>query len=169
MPNGATPTVRDEADKSDRYAIFIPIGQLKDFLTKPILTPSSLPTKPRLWSLDKTADRITLALGSTESLVVHTFVFIVSLAFVYLGYALDSILLVVTTVVSLEAIYLAIFIQRTANKQSERMERLMREIRSNTVIHLDRPLDQVVGEIHKDLRHLHSKIEAGAPVPTKPA
>lgn len=155
---GERETAPDGGAKNDRYAFVIPLGSLKDFLVKPIPTPP-LPHPPKKWSLNKLADRITLSLGSTESLLVHTAVFIVAFAFVYAGFAIDSILLILTTIVSLEAIYLAIFIQRTANKQTERMEKLIREIRQNTVIHLEQPLDQVVGQIHKDVRRLHRMYE----------
>lgn len=151
-------TAPEGETKNNRYAFVIPLGSLKDFLVKPIPTTPPLPHPPKKWSLNKLADRITISLGSTESLLVHTAVFIISFAFVYTGFAIDSILLVLTTIVSLEAIYLSIFIQRTANKQTERMEKLVREIRQNTVIHLEQPLDQVVGQIHKDVQRLHRKM-----------
>lgn len=159
VSGGEKGTALEGGAKDDRYAFVIPLGSLKDFLVKPIPATPPLPHPPKKWSLNKLADRITLSLGSTESLLVHTAVFIVAFAFVYAGFAIDSILLILTTIVSLEAIYLAIFIQRTANKQTERMEKLIREIRQNTVIHLEQPLDQVVGQIHKDVRRLHRMYE----------
>lgn len=63
---------------------------------------------------------ITVWIGSMASILVHTFVF----AFVFIlgltNYASwDTLLLVLTTVVSLEAIYLSIFIQMSVNQNTE--------------------------------------------------
>ena len=169
MPNGqgdtpapASPNRGEHASTKDenKYAVVVPLSQLRDLLVKPIPYTPPVPHAPKVWSINKLADRITFALGSTESVLIHTLTFIIAFAFVFLGHAFDTILLVVTTIVSLEAIYLSIFIQRTANKQVEKLERLVREIRQNTVIHLDQPLDQVVGEIHKNVQQLNRKMQS---------
>ena len=61
--------------------------------------------------------------GTTESLLVHSAVFLLSFLSHWIFHlSLDLVLLVLTTVVSLEAIYLAIFIQRSVNQQSTRLE-----------------------------------------------
>jgi hypothetical protein len=54
-------------------------------------------------------------IGSLNSLALHTVVFCLTLSF-------SVILLVVTTVVSLEAIYLAIFVQMTLNRHSKQLK-----------------------------------------------
>ena len=61
------------------------------------------------------SERITKWIGSPSSLVVHSLFFIVSLSFVFAGIATNTVLLILTTIVSLEAIYLSIFIQMTVN------------------------------------------------------
>ena len=48
------------------------------------------------------------------------------------GVGFDEILLILTTAVSLEAIYLSIFIQRSTNRQAVRIEAAVEEIRRNT-------------------------------------
>ncbi len=72
---------------------------------------------------------VTRWIGSTQSIVLHTIVFIGSFVAVYTGeVSLDRMLLVLTTVVSLEAIYLAIFIQMTINVQQESLEEVEADI-----------------------------------------
>jgi low affinity Fe/Cu permease len=74
------------------------------------------------------AFRFTRWLGSTSSIVLHTILFIVSFVFVVLGVSLQDVLLVLTTAVSLEAIYLAIFIQMSVNRQAESIQSVEEDI-----------------------------------------
>ncbi len=70
--------------------------------------------------IESTALKITRWIGSASSLVFHSFIFICAFAAVWLGYvAYEHMLLVLTTWVSLEAIYLSIFIQMTINLTTE--------------------------------------------------
>lgn len=70
---------------------------------------------------DKIAEKITNAIGSTTSIVLHTMVFVLSFFAVYLQWiALAQMLLMLTTVVSLEAIYLCLFLQRSSNMHGDR-------------------------------------------------
>ena len=82
-------------------------------------------SKPRV---EKTADLITKWIGSPASLLVHTLFFSACFALPALGIDFEEILLVLTTVVSLEAIYLAIFIQMTVNKTTESLEEVEEDI-----------------------------------------
>ena len=63
--------------------------------------------------------RVTDWIGSTASIVLHTMFFAITLTLPLFGLRLDTVLLVLTTVVSLEAIYLAIFIQMTVNRNTQ--------------------------------------------------
>lgn len=67
-------------------------------------------------NLEALSQRMTNSIGTTHSLVVHTFLFIGIFVLGFFGVTIDKILLILTTVVSLEAIYLAIFIQMTVNR-----------------------------------------------------
>ncbi len=78
---------------------------------------------------DQISDRITRVMGSTSSILLHTTIFIMIFIPVLFGWGLDKILLVLTTAVSLEAIYMSIFIQRSVNKQSARLDEVVEEIR----------------------------------------
>ncbi len=71
---------------------------------------------------DKLSDKATEWIGSTGSIIFHTIFFIVIFLFYFLHFDFDVIMLFLTTVVSLEAIYLSIFIQRAVNKQRDQLE-----------------------------------------------
>ncbi len=72
----------------------------------------------------KAMDRI----GSVESLVLHTALFIGIFALRYFGTGWETILLILTTLVSLEAIYLAIFIQMAVNKTNQSLQDVEEDI-----------------------------------------
>jgi len=83
-------------------------------------------TKQRL---ERSALAVTRAVGSPASIIVHTIIFIASFGAVYAhAFTFDRMLLVLTTAVSLEAIYLAIFIQMTVNAQSHAIEEVEQDI-----------------------------------------
>lgn len=71
--------------------------------------------------IDILAERASKWVGSGYSVALHTSIFIVSgLLIPFVG--LDRVLLVLTTLVSLEAIYLSIFIQMSVNNQHRRIK-----------------------------------------------
>ena len=74
--------------------------------------------------LEKLALNATSWIGSIESLILHTIVFIISFSLVLFGIPFDRVLLVLTTILSLEAIYLAIFIQMSVNQSAIRLAQL---------------------------------------------
>ena len=61
--------------------------------------------------LEEKAIKISSWIGSIQSLLLHTFIFVISFALVLFGVAFERVLLTLTTILSLEAIYLSIFIQ----------------------------------------------------------
>ncbi|MBI4088270.1 hypothetical protein HY418_02730, partial [Candidatus Kaiserbacteria bacterium] len=66
--------------------------------------------------VQKTALTVTRWIGSPSSLILHTILFVAAFLAVDFNYiSWNEMLLFVTTVVSLEAIYLSIFIQMTIN------------------------------------------------------
>ncbi len=72
--------------------------------------------------INKISYEITNWVGTPFSIVAHTLFFIGIFALYFAGLSVDKILLVLTTGVSLEAIYLAIFIQMTVNRTTVRLE-----------------------------------------------
>lgn len=72
--------------------------------------------------VNKVSDSFGRWIGSNASIIFHTIFFVgCLLAPLVFAISSDSILLILTTLVSLEAIYLAIFIQRSVNEQSVRL------------------------------------------------
>lgn len=96
------------------------------------------------------AERFTMWIGSTTSIVVHTVGFIAAFAFVLLGAKLDSVLLILTTAVSLEAIYLALFIQMTVNKNTLSLAEVEEDIDE---------IQEDVEEIEKDIDEIQEDVE----------
>ena len=101
------------------------------------------------------AERFTTWLGSTASIVVHTILFIASFVLVLFGAQLNSVLLILTTAVSLEAIYLALFIQMTVNKNTASLAEVEEDIDEiqEDVEGIEKDIDEIqedVDEIEKD-------------------
>lgn len=101
--------------------------------------------------LEKNAERATRWIGSTQSLVVHTIIFITAFVLPVAGVmTFEDMLLVLTTVVSLEAIYLSIFIQMSVNKNTADIEEIQEDVE---VIQHD------VEEIQEDVEDIQENVE----------
>ena len=100
--------------------------------------------------LEKISLRMRNWIGTPVSLFVHTVFFAASFVLVYLGYSLEQVLLVLTTAVSLEAIYLAIFIQMTVNRQAEQIEEVGEDIED---------IQEEVQDLGEDVEEISEDIE----------
>ena len=78
--------------------------------------------------LEKASFKLTGWIGTPISLILHTLFFIGIFALRRFGVTTDYILLILTTAVSLEAIYLSIFIQMTVNRNTESLEEVEEDI-----------------------------------------
>lgn len=108
-------------------------------------------------AVEKISIKATRWVGSTDSLLAHTVLFILSFSLYFYGVNLDNILLVVTTIVSLEAIYLAIFIQMTVNRQSRKLHSVARNVGE-----IQKDVDEIqedVDEIQKDVDDIQEDVE----------
>lgn len=112
---------------------------------------------------------ITNWIGTTSSVVVHTILFVGVFLLPYVGLPFDNILLILTTIVSLEAIYLAIFIQMSVNrnlKNLQEVEQNIDEIQEN-IHEISEDVDEIQEEEKKDEIHEEKtkvtleKIESG--------
>ncbi len=92
--------------------------------------------------------KITDWIGSTSSIVVHTILFVGIFVLRVFKFTTTDILLILTTAVSLEAIYLAIFIQMTVNRNTQSLEEVEEDIDE---IQLD--IDRLEEEDVKDNVH----------------
>ena len=79
--------------------------------------------------MEKGAANVTKWIGSSTSVFLHTILFIISFVIPYLGLvSFERMLLVLTTIVSLEAIYLSIFIQMSINMNNQNIEIIQEDI-----------------------------------------
>lgn len=100
--------------------------------------------------LDSVAGKLTSWIGSPISFVVHTLFFVGMLALALAGFDLDKLLLVLTTIVSLEAIYLSIFIQYSVNQHTKTLTEVAEDIEDVT---------EDVGELSAEVEDISENIE----------
>ena len=108
----------------------------------------------KLTPLEKISFKLTDWVGTPVSLIVHTLFFAGIFALRKFGITTDYLLLILTTAVSLEAIYLSIFIQMTVNRNTESLEEVEEDIEG---IQEDVDEDE---EAHKVLRHICHQIKS---------
>jgi uncharacterized protein YoxC len=107
--------------------------------------------------IDKLSIKATRWIGSTESLGVHTFLFVISFLLVLVGVPFERVLLVLTTLVSLEAIYLSIFIQMSVNRTTRRLHAVSKDVEE---IQKDvEGISEDVEEIQKDVEGISEDVE----------
>jgi peptidoglycan hydrolase CwlO-like protein len=110
-------------------------------------------------------ERVTAWIGSTSSFVVHTVVFAAVFGIGYFGWAdWDTVLLVLTTVVSLEAIYLAIFIQMTVNRQTVEIQEVSEDVEEiqEDIQEISEDVDEIsedIDEIQEDVDEIQEDVE----------
>jgi uncharacterized protein YoxC len=109
--------------------------------------------------------RVTSWVGSISSLAIHTCIFA---AIFILGIThvaeWEILLLVLTTVVSLEAIYLAIFIQYTVNRQAESLKEVEEDIEeiSEDIDEIQEDVEELgedMGEIQEDIEEIQEDVD----------
>ena len=101
--------------------------------------------------IQKTALTVTRWVGSPASIIVHTILFAGSFFAVFTGWLhFDRMLLILTTIVSLEAIYLAIFIQMTINFTTQELAEVSEDIEE---------MQEDIGEIAEDVDELQEDVE----------
>ena len=101
--------------------------------------------------LDKMADSVISWIGSTSSLVFHTLLFITSFLLpLFKVVEFEEMLLVLTTIVSLEAIYLSIFIQMSVNKSNKHIEVIKEDVNE---------IQEDIDEIQEDIDEIQEDID----------
>ena len=106
--------------------------------------------KERKLRIRKKSEKFVQWIGSPYSLAVHTVFFAVMLSLAFSNIGFDKIMLVLTTIVSLEAIYLSIFIQMTVNRHGEELEDVSSDIDE---------IQEDVDEIQKDVDEIQEDVE----------
>ena len=132
------------------------------------------PLKKTKRPLEQGAQRATEWIGSTKSLLIHTAVFVLALLLPIFGVPFDNVLLVLTTAVSLEAIYLAIFIQMSVNKNTQDIEEIQEDVEEiqEDVEEIQEDVDEIqedVDEIQKDVEEIEEDSDKDQKIEAKEA
>jgi len=101
-------------------------------------------------TLEQIASKATRWIGSVDSLIVHTLLFAGAFILVFVGFSTNTVLLVLTTIVSLEAIYLAIFIQMSVNKATRDIEYIQEDVED---------IQEDVDELQEDIEDIEEDLE----------
>ena len=115
--------------------------------------------------IQKLALAITRWIGSPASIFVHTIVFAASFAVAFLGLLpFDEMLLILTTILSLEAIYLALFIQMTVNYTTVAVQEVGEDIGEiqEDIGEIQENVDEItedVSELQEDIEEISEDVE----------
>ncbi len=115
--------------------------------------------------IEKISDSLIQAVGTPISVLIHTIFFAGIFMLTFFGWTIDKVLLLLTTLLSIEAIYLALFIQMTINKTNESIEDVEKDIDSiqaeeiEDEIH-DESVSNTLSSIQKQLTRLQTEIES---------
>jgi len=102
-------------------------------------------------ALERAAFAIIHWIGSTASILLHTLIFSAVIALLFLHvFAFDVLILIFNTAVSLEAIYLALFIQMTVNAQASSIEEVQEDVEE---------MQEDIGEIQEDVQDISEDVE----------
>jgi peptidoglycan hydrolase CwlO-like protein len=101
-------------------------------------------------AIERGAQVATRWIGSTKSLVAHSILFLFFFSLVIFGIKVDTVMLILTTIVSLEAIYLSIFIQMSVNHHAYKLEEVSEDIED---------IQEDMGEIQKDVGEISEDVE----------
>ena len=94
---------------------------------------------------------VTRGIGSPASIIIHSILFTFCFIAAFSGMVeWDKMLLVLTTIVSLEAIYLSIFIQMTINYTSEAIEEVGEDVEE---------MQEDIGEIQEDVDEIQEDVD----------
>lgn len=113
--------------------------------------------KTPLNKVETMALSVTRAIGSVTSIIIHTLFFLGAFTLVFFGFDFDRVFLVLTTVVSLEAIYLSIFIQLSVNYQARAIASVEQDI--DEISHDVGEIAEDVGEIAEDVEEIQEAHE----------
>ena len=113
---------------------------------------------------ERLALKTTSYIGSPTSLIIHTLFFAGIFSLRNFGFSTDQIMLILTTIVSLEAIYLSIFIQITVNHQAKQIREVGADVEeiSEDVEEISKDIDDIqedVEEISKDVDDIQEDVE----------
>lgn len=106
--------------------------------------------RPAHKAIENTALLITKRIGSVYSLIIHSVFFALFFLLGFFGIDWNVLLLALTTIVSLEAIYLSLFIQMTVNKNTE------------SLVEVEENIDEIqedIDEIQEDIDDIQEDVD----------
>ncbi len=114
--------------------------------------------------VENLSQKMTRSIGSTTSIILHTVFFIGIFSLRLFNFPTADILLILTTIVSLEAIYLSIFIQMTVNQHSEDIAEVSEDIEDiqENVEEIQEDVEEIsedVGEISEDVEEIQKDVD----------
>jgi septal ring factor EnvC (AmiA/AmiB activator) len=133
--------------------------------------PKARPRKKDETTLEYISYRAIRWAGSVHSLIIHTLLFTLAFCSYFFGASFSNILLVVTTIVSLEAIYLSLFAQMTLNQHSDDLEGIQEDVEEigEDVEGIEKDVEEIqkdvedisedVGEIQEDVEEISEDVE----------
>ena len=108
-------------------------------------------------NLETIALSVIKGIGSIWSVIIHTALFIATFALILFGFKVDRVLLVLTTILSLEAIYLSIFIQMSVNLQAKAIASVEKDI--DEIAEDVEGIQEDVEEIAEDMEEMQENID----------
>jgi uncharacterized membrane protein len=95
--------------------------------------------------------------GTPESIFIHTILFISTFGLRLVGVPLETIFLALTTVISLEAIYLSLFIQMSVNRSNLAIEEISEDV--DDIIEDIDDLDKDIDNLQHDIDEMSDDID----------
>lgn len=113
------------------------------------------------FKMEKGAEKLTKWIGSTNSVIFHTIFFITTFCSPLFGVSFDRMMLILTTVVSLEAIYLSIFIQMSINMNNHNIGALQENIEeiSEDIEEISEGIEEIQKEDEEEIDSLLTQAE----------
>jgi len=99
---------------------------------------------------EKELQKIVRWVGTPESLIIHTIAFIILLCLPLIGVPAYFSMLILTTIVSLEAIYLSIFIQMGVNRHADEQAQT-KKVLSN--------IEETIDDVQETIEEVQETIE----------
>jgi low affinity Fe/Cu permease len=114
--------------------------------------------------LERFAHIATAKIGTPTSIVAHTIFFGGIFVLRFFGFSSSDVLLILTTLVSLEAIYLSIFIQISLNMNTARLSEVSEDVEEiqEDVEEIQEDVEEIqedVGDIEADVKDISEEVE----------
>src|SRR5574343_67969 len=116
------------------------------------------------YKVERFANKATNFVGSPMSLILHTILFIAAFLLIIFGIDRNTVLLLLTNIVSLEAIYLSLFIQMSVNRSNRRLSIVKKELDviQENVEEIQEDVEGIekdIGEIQEDVEDIQEDVE----------